>query len=175
MGYGSSRNVYGKPPFSKLSAVFFLCNIVVSPMTCSKCTMQTASSGQTSATSSETSSGQTSTTGLETSGQSGTDSPASSTTGLTTAAAAGIGIGTGAAVFLFACGGWVLYRRGVAAGRIENRGHGSASSAEHAKSPQNELEGDRVQPFYQPPSELDYRNERPCEMGPGSPRPHELA
>lgn len=66
----------------------------------------------------------------------------------------------------------MCYRRRVAARRIENRGHGDSAAAEQPKSPKNE--GDKAQPSWQPPSELDYRNERPHELGPVSPRHNEL-
>lgn len=98
-------------------------------------------------------------------------SPASSSTGLSSGAAAGIGVGVGAALLL-ACGAWVLYRRRVVARRRENVGHGGSSAAEQRKSPKSE--GDKAQPSWQPPSELDYRNERPYELGPISPRGNEL-
>lgn len=66
----------------------------------------------------------------------------------------------------------MLYRRGVAAGRIENREHDGTSAVEQPKSPQNG--GDAAQPVWQPPSELDYRNERACDMLPMPPGRHEL-
>lgn len=67
----------------------------------------------------------------------------------------------------------MLYRRRVAARRIQTGGHGdSTAAAEQPKSPQKE--GDIAQPLWQPPSELEYRNERPYELGPMSPRQIEL-
>ncbi|KAK7697510.1 hypothetical protein SLS64_013452 [Diaporthe eres] len=103
--------------------------------------------------------------------------------GLSTGAAVGIGVAAGAAALLIVLGGWLLYRRGVAKGRItsgaieqlqkraeEPTGHQNipavAATAEWS-SHYNQYQ----QPYHSTNYDAD---RRPCELEPTPPAPREL-
>ncbi|KAG6365839.1 hypothetical protein INS49_000015 [Diaporthe citri] len=103
--------------------------------------------------------------------------------GLSTGAAVGIGAGAGAAALLMALGGWLLYRRGVAKGRItsgaigqqqrkraeEPTGHGDITTAAAAEWSSHYHQ--YQQPYHSYSHDV---GRRPCELEPTPPAPREL-
>ncbi|KAG6355458.1 hypothetical protein INS49_003420 [Diaporthe citri] len=114
---------------------------------------------------------------------SSTTSAASSSGGLSTGAAAGIGAGAGVAGLLLACGGWLLYRRGVARGRRSGaRLHAKPAEDERITAAQPPPHGyhhtnyqtHELELAPSRPTELETTPPRPIELDPAPPRPREL-